>query len=149
MRILLYINKSDKKYVNKNIQQINTLTGTMKESTSICDPTIMLNLNGINFNYIFIEEFNRFYYVKDVRNIRNDLWEIDCHVDVLMTFSGQYLNNKAIISKSEDDFNYEPDYESDYYPSKLNTFIETTQFASGFNEQPEFILLTAGAVADA
>lgn len=149
MRILLYMNKSDEIYVDKNIQRIDTLTGTLKESTSICDPTIMLNLNDVNFNYIYIEEFERFYYVKDVRNIRNDLWEIDCHVDVLMSFSDRYLNNKAIVSKSENEVNYEPDYESDYYPSKLKTFIETSSFSGGFNENPEFILLTAGAVADA
>lgn len=148
MEIRLYNNTSDEKIVNKSISLVATLQGELKEETSLISPSIRLNLNDVNFNYIYIPEFGRYYYVNEIRNIRKNLWEIDCHVDVLMSFKGQFKGLRAMIERTENDSNYEKDYDSNDYISKLDNFIEISEFSGGFNDNPEFILLTAGAVSE-
>lgn len=148
MKIKLYNNISDKKVVNKNIIYVNELEGNIKENTDIINPVILLNINSIDFNYIYIEAFNRYYYVNNIKLIRNNLFEIDCHVDVLMSFKDEFKNNDAIISMSQMQSNYEKNFDGNNYISKLETFIEVSEFESGFLDEPEFILLTAGPISE-
>lgn len=148
MEIRLYNNTSDEKVVNKSISLVASLQGELKEETSLISPSIQLNLENVNFNYIYIHEFGRYYYVNEIRNIRKTLWEIDCHVDVLMSFKNQFKGLRAMIERTENESNYEKNYDSNDYISKLDNFIEISEFANGFNDEPQFILLTAGALSE-
>lgn len=103
MTINVYRNASDKNVVDKSISEIGTLSGSLRDSCSVTDPTILIeggNLSSIN--YFYIPDFNRYYYVVSVTSVRTGVWAITGHVDVLMSYRSQIRNLGAVISRTED-----------------------------------------------
>ena len=80
-------NNSADNVADKDFTTIDTLTGTLKEETSITNPTIRISYNGAlqNVNYFYVPQFQRYYFVTDIRSIRNNIWDISGHCDVLTT----------------------------------------------------------------
>ena len=107
MTIILYRNFSENNRVDKNIEQVSEVSGTLRTSCSILSPSIRINTAiDISFvNYIYIVEWKRYYFVNDIISVRNNLWEFVCHVDVLSTYKNQILNLSAIIARQENLYN--------------------------------------------
>lgn len=143
--ISLMRNNSDRNVVNKNVNNIMTVNGTLKDSTSIINPVIRIqcNLSSVTgCNYIYIPEFDRYYYVNDITSITNDIVEFSCHVDVLYTYSSQIRSNTAIVRRQENQWNlYLNDGTFRVYQDPK---VVTKAFPSGFNTQ-EFVLAVAGS----
>ena len=145
--IKLQTNNSDKVQLTKNLTDIVSLTGTLKDETSIIDPVILVNATMSQVktcNYMTISEFGRSYFVTGIRVIRDGLMEITGHVDVLSTYASQIRANDAIIKKQESQWNlYLNDGSFKVYQNNL---IMTRDFPSGFNESDdwEFVLAVAG-----
>lgn len=59
----------------------------------------------ISANYVYIPDFNRYYFIEDIVSIRNNLWRINMHVDVLMSYKNAILNTSAFISRNENIYN--------------------------------------------
>lgn len=58
---------------------------TLKGGCDILAPVFVLNFSGIpSFNYCLFQA--RYYFVSDIKNVRQDLWEVSCNVDVLGTY---------------------------------------------------------------
>lgn len=143
--IELQRNNSENNRVSKSISNIMTVSGVLKEETSIIDPVIKIecNLSDVTqCNYLTIAAFGRSYFVNDIRSIRNGLVEFTCHVDVLSSFASQILANTAIIRKQENAWNlYLNDGSFKIYQ---NPNVLTKAFPSGFDTQ-EFVLAVAGS----
>lgn len=83
------------------------LEGTLRDGTSIINPTILINVTGANqakvlsCNYAYISEFSRYYFIRDINIYRNNLWYITLEVDVLNTYHTQILALRAIVARSE------------------------------------------------
>ena len=109
-----------------------TLTGDLKEESSIVDPVILVEKDSpIAANYAYIAEFNRYYYIKDITSVRQNLWRISMHTDVLKTFSDGILNSPCIVAKSSSRFNL---YLNDSdYKCLQSDIIMTKSFPTGFN----------------
>ena len=142
--IILQKNLSEKICIRKNLVNIATLSGTLKEETSVIDPTITINANLSDLtqcNYFTIEAFGRSYIVNNIRSIRSGLVEISGHVDVLSSWKLQLLSNKGIIRRQEYKWNtYLNDGSFRVYS---NSIVQTVDFPSGF-DSPEFVLAVAG-----
>lgn len=106
MTITLYNNTSPPNYVNKSITQVEELSGTLREACSIVDPVITIERsNPTGFNYAYITEFSRYYYVTGVSSEVNGLIAVAMHVDVLMTYKSQIASAKAIVRRQENRYN--------------------------------------------
>ena len=142
--ITLQVNNSEKNRLNKSITDIVTLTGTLRAETSIIDPVIVVEgdlSSFVNCNYMTINAFNRKYFVNNIKSIRNNLFEITAHVDVLTTYAPQIRENSAIIARQEKKWNL---YLNDgVFKTYQNPYIVTKAFPSGFTEQ-HFIFSVAG-----
>lgn len=136
---------SEKNRIAKTIADIITVTGVLKEETSIIDPVIKIECDLADVkdcNYMTISAFGRSYFVNNIRSIRNGLVEFSCHVDVLETYRSGILNNSAILKRSESTYNlYLNDGSFKVYQ---NSDVLTKEFPSGFTTQ-EFILAVAGS----
>ena len=87
MNITLYINNSEKNKIGKNLTNDFSLSGTLRDTTNIINPVILIELNEIgNYNYCYINEFNRYYFITDITVIRTGLFAISLIVDVLESF---------------------------------------------------------------
>lgn len=143
--IKLQRNNSERERLSKDIIDISTVSGVLKEETSIIDPVIKIECNlsdFVNCNYMTIPAFGRSYFVNNIRSIRNGLVEFACHVDVLSSFAGQIRNNTAIIKKQENEWNL---YLNDgTFKVYQNPNVLTKAFPSGFTTQ-EFVLAVAGS----
>ena len=58
-----------------------------------------------NFNYAYIEDFNRYYFIEDIVSLRNNLWELTMSIDVLMTYRLGILNLRGFIDRSQSLYN--------------------------------------------
>ena len=60
---------------------------TLLDETSLMNPTFKLSIasNPIGKNYAYVPDFNRYYFINDIRSYQN-FWYIDCTCDVLASF---------------------------------------------------------------
>lgn len=143
--IILQRNNSEKNKVDKTLTTIATMTGTLKNETSIIDPVIIFetSLSDLkNCNYCTISEFGRSYFVNNIRSVRNGLVELTCHVDVLSTYKSQIRQQFAIIKRQQENWNlYLNDGSFKVYQ---NPMVLTKQFPAGFST-PSFVMAVAGS----
>jgi len=96
MEIVLYSTKNDDNVINKELNELYRFNIKLKNDVYLINPTIILNDKGsMNFrlcNYCWIEEFDRFYFIRNVRNITTNIWELVLECDVLETFKNDILN---------------------------------------------------------
>lgn len=145
MTIKFYVNNSENNRMVKEISEISTLTGTLKTNTSVLNPIIIIEgdlSDYVNANYMWIEEFNRFYFINDIRSIRNNLTEISAHVDVLSTYADYIKQCTGIVKRQENVWNLYVDDNS--FMTYQNPLVITKEFPSGFTTQ-NFVLAVAGS----
>ena len=101
----LFFNMSDKRYMNKKLQQIgNELNVELIEPTSVTDPDIILSADTqvMKGNYIFLKDFGRYYYINSY-TFEYERIIAHCHVDVLMSFAPELANEFVIVERSNFD----------------------------------------------
>jgi len=144
MEIILYINLSDKNRLFKVLSSPINISGTLKEQTSVTKPAILIEIeNPTQYNYAYIPDFGRYYYITDMVSVVSGLWRIAMSVDVLETYHNAILNCSGIISNSETD-GYEIYLPSDVWQAKVKSFTDIISFPNGLLDDGEFILITAG-----
>lgn len=144
MTIVLYQNTSEFNTVDKTLSELVTLSGTLREQSSIIDPVI--NISDIDnyigsANYAYIPEFNRYYFIMNIDSVRENLWRISFHVDVLHTYREQIRGNSAIIERNENE--YDLKLNDGLFQTQQNPRIAQYPFPSGFNTW-NFVLAVAG-----
>lgn len=118
--------------ISKSPTSLFSLTGTLRDESSIVDPVILIEKDDpISANYAYIAQFQRYYYIKDITAVRTGLWRVTMHTDVLKTFSEGILNSPCIVAKSSSRFNL---YLNDAdYKCLQDDIIMTKTFPQGFN----------------
>lgn len=160
MNIALYKNLSDDIELNKNLIYIKDISGYFKNDSnvtytnintqrtnpnSIISPILFIESDTLpEFNFLHIKDFNRYYFVDEIKCIRTGLWEINCSIDVLTTYKDDILNLNAIVSKQELTNYSNYFYDDDSYYSEVRTFNEIIEFEKGFNDEFNYIFIVAG-----
>lgn len=144
MNIILYQNISEYNAVNKSIHELTTLTGTLREESSIIDPIITISdIDSYvgSMNYAYIPDFNRYYFITNIESVNSNLWRVSFHVDVLYTYRAQIKSNSAIIERNENQ--YDLKLNDGLFKTQQNPRIAQFSFPSGFNTW-NFVLAIAG-----
>jgi hypothetical protein len=144
MEIVLYQNLSERQAVTKDLRNGFQLMGSLRNETSVIKPNILIEAtNPSGFNYCYISEFGRYYFIDDMTCIRTNLWRIECSVDVLMSFRDAILNLNVIVSDdtSPDKERY---MQGDQWQTTVKTKTDIVNFPSGLLDSGQFILITAG-----
>lgn len=143
--IVIQNNKSEQNKLDKTLATITTVSGELKQETSIIDPVFVVEGNLSDFrnsNYCTISAFNRSYFINNIKSVRNNLIELSCHVDVLSTYKAAIRNNMAICKRQENYWNL---YLNDgSFKVFQNPMVLTKLFPSGFTS-PQFVLAVAGS----
>lgn len=143
--ITLQRNNSEPIRMDKSITDITTVTGTLKDTTSVIDPVIRIQCalaDVAQCNYLTIPTFGRSYFVRDIRSLTADIVEFSCHVDVLSTYKSGIRGNTGITRRQENQWNlYLNDGSLKVYQ---NPYVITKEFPSGFSTQ-EFVFAIAGS----
>ena len=110
MQVVLYVNKSDKRKLEKELIEVANIDCKIKDDCSILNPTLIIKIDSVDYNYVYIPEFNRYYYIDDIITLNSRLKEISCSVDVRQSYREQLRNTSAIIARNERYYNqYIPD----------------------------------------
>ena len=143
MEIILYYNNSEKIKLDKELTQIGTIEGRLFQNTSITKPSIMFDLDTAVFsaNYLYIPQFNRYYFITDVVNVSANKWQIQARVDVLTSFKSAIRENTAIIERQENEYNLYLD--DKYYRAYQNEDVQYKKF-SGSLPTDKYILVVNG-----
>ena len=147
MVIDLYVTGSERNEIYKRLQNELELSGTLRDESSVINPTFLIqHSNPTQYNYCFIPQFDRYYFINDIVSVRNGLWRISCTVDVLMSFQAQILNLDVIVSDASN-----PDKETYVNGTQWKTTVKTktnvVNFPNGLLDSGEYILITSGGVA--
>lgn len=104
MTIIFYNSGNEKNVVVKTLSNGTTMTGTLRMPTSVLNPIVIIeNSTFPTWNYAYISEFSRYYFITNVVSVNNDLWQIEMKVDVLMSFSANILTQTAFVARNEYD----------------------------------------------
>lgn len=93
-----------------------------------------------NINYIYIDEFNRYYFVKNIECLSNQLFRLYLSVDVLMSHKESFMSLKALVSRNEFTYNdlIEDNAISYYYDKAVEYHDDDYMYQdSGFRFNPE------------
>lgn len=145
--VTLYVSSSPVEKIGKSLSSGSDFICELKDDTSILNPMIKIystsNLSG--YNYMYIPEFGRYYYINDISSPRNNEWDISAHVDVLETYKTAILANSAVIRRQQNRYNLyldDPDFMSLNYDR-----IQTLKFptTNAFSKSLEYILVVNGS----
>ena len=95
------------------------------------------------YNYAYISEFGRYYYITDIVSVRTNCWVVSLRCDVLMSYKDEIHGLNVILDNTQETglSNY---LSSPNWVSLVKTKTDIKVFPSGLSEQGEFILITAG-----
>lgn len=128
--------------INKELSNGVIIEGTIRDSVNILNPTITLRLkNTPDFNYCYITDLDRYYFINNVTFIRGEVYECNLEIDVLKTYADEILSVEGRLIQSE---NVEPYISSsnDIYDIRPN--FERMNFENGnlFDKDGTIIMTT-------
>lgn len=139
-------NNSPVEKIGKDIDSGLDITGcVLKETTSILRPVIEIYTvsNIYTYNYMYISEFERYYFIDDIVSVNNNRWEVSGHVDVLETYKNSILANECVIKRQTNLFNtYLNDPEWKVYADEE---VVAYKMNSPFSKNLKYVLAVAGS----
>lgn len=125
-----------------------TYSCVLKAESNISSPEIILDIGTANnpeWNYAYIEEFDRYYYVSDWRWIENRLWSASLSTDLLATYKNEIGASELYVLRSS--AASDGTIIDDYYPAKVNSGFTPVSIQSPFKsdiQQGTFVLGVSG-----
>lgn len=106
MTIKLYLNNSAPNACNKELSNEATVSGYVRDATSLLNPTLIIERDSpVGFNYFMVPEFERYYFLTGVSTVVNGLVSITGTVDVAMTYVNQFKEWDCVVRRNENTYN--------------------------------------------
>lgn len=142
----LMISSSPVEKIGKSLSSGESFSVVLKEDTSLLHPVLEVvtssNLSG--YNYLYIADFSRYYFIDDIVSLNDGRWEISAHVDVLETYKSAILANSAVIRRQQSQYNLyldDPDFHAYNYER-----IQTIKFPNNlFDKTLHYVLVVNGS----
>ena len=140
-----YNTESSINTINKDINFVTDIDVKFKDEVNIYNPTIVLKYDElIDFNYMYIDKFKRYYFIETVEVFPNKIYHLTLKCDVLMSFKDDILNSYGnIISQT----NYN-DYYNYNYSSEVRKEIDIYKSDTDVEQGTSIILVTIGGGSD-
>ena len=141
--IQLMNNQEELNKINKTPSTVMTVTGSLREETSIIDPVITIEYSGTltNVNYMYISEFHRYYFITQIESVRTGLWRVYAHCDVLKTYAQGILGCDCVVARNQNNFNL---YLNDaYFKVYSNPRVQVLNFPQKFSGE-SYVLVMKG-----
>lgn len=107
MDIFFYTSSAEPNSFPKVLGSAIRYQGELRDECDILNP--VLTIEGLNpdttFNYCYIPDFKRYYFITESSVVRTGLIEFNLHVDVLQSWSEQILEQSGVILRNEFDYN--------------------------------------------
>lgn len=148
MTINLYNTTSPNNKIVKTLTNLTALSGELREECDLINPVIRVEgMQYRSFNYAYIPDFNRYYFITGYRSLGHNMLELSLKVDVLMSYRTQILASTSYIERASLNTVTEPDIDDGSKISKsglTDTVVEYNAGASASFTSGAVILLTVG-----
>lgn len=145
MEVQFYYSTSDDRKINKVLTDGPLIVGTPLDNVSIEAPVIRFESTELMlWNYAWIEELQRYYRITARDIYREGIYDITFEVDPLMSFRGDIQEYYVVVDKQSMESNGDEYIDDGSLVTDNLMFSEVVNFPEGFNENPEYILITAG-----
>ena len=147
MDVRLINTPDEQNVIGKTKTLIDTAQCTIKGNISYENPILLLAYDGNvsdQINYMEIPELNRCYFITDLINLTGGRYEVHGKVDVLESFKDAVLGLSAIVDKVNDQNTGNLFLDDGSFIAENKEFNTLLNFPNGFNDEGEYILITAG-----
>ena len=145
MEVIFYNNASDDRCINKVLIGGTSYSGQARDSINIMNPVVRFDVSDVlRFNYAYIPELQRYYAITEITASYDNLYDVSFAVDVLMSFRAEILQLSAIVDKQSMPENGDEYIDDGSLVTDNVMFTRVHEFSAGFNDGPEYILITAG-----
>ena len=145
MEVQFFYNASDARVINKNIIPGGTFEGQARDEVDVMSPVIRFDTPDIlRYNYAYIPSFERYYDITSRTAFREGLWDVTFAVDVLMSFRADIARLNVVVDKQSLKENGNEYIDDSSLVAENVMFQSVYNFPNGFNDNGEFILITAG-----
>ena len=146
MEIKLYKCNEENIVVDKTLELVKSVDGYIKYDTDLMNPSINIETNDVNFNYCYIPDFGRYYYITDVTHsgANGIIKTLSLEEDTLMSWKDYIRNSEGIIERNESQYNlYIPDNELVLSSKPKKQIIN---FPYGFSGNKYVVLTVASGI---
>lgn len=107
MTINLYTTTDDRRVLSKTLTELAAVDNVnLLDDCNVISPIFVLSsTDWANANYLYCENFKRYYFIDSVDYINGNLIRLHCSCDVLMSFKNDILATTAIINRGGNNFN--------------------------------------------
>ena len=146
--ISLFKTASENNRVVKVLTDEKQLSGELRQQTSVLSPKIRIESaeNIAGYNYCYISEFGRYYYITDITSVRTNVWEVSMRCDVLMSYKVQIKALRPIIEREE--VGQSAGLVDNDLPININKKVQKFYFPNGFTKDIQYVLTTSGGAVD-
>ena len=154
MQLQLMRYTAERKRINKSafISNIFAINGNLLDDTDILNPVIMIEKTNnpllTNYNYMFIPEFKRYYFIEFDNNYAA-MWTIKGEVDPLYSHISDILSNQCIIDKAQNVSDANLYLNDGSFVMDSRKYNQVYQFPNGLSEAGYNILIVAGGANNA
>lgn len=93
--------------VNKQLGAGTAINGLLRDNFNVINPVLTIRQQQpIEFNYCYIPDFKRYYFVSGVNVMNSDKTEIRLTLDVLKTYEAQILEATGTVNNSDNPDKY-------------------------------------------
>lgn len=104
MEIKLYITEDEDNVINKTLSLVSTVNIQLRDTQDIVTPVVLLGeIEGIDLktvNYAYMEEFERFYFIRSINVGPNNIYALALECDVIETYKEDILDSSAQINRA-------------------------------------------------
>lgn len=151
MTINLYNNTSDNNVLDKNITFIASHICDIKGEIDLDAPTFILAHvpnEFYNANYLYSQEYDRYYYIQKKRGLLGARMVIECYIDPLMSFKGEIKQMYVLADRAGESL-HNPYFDNGTLVTDCVHAKEVINYPYGFDNDGKYILVTCGHAAEA
>ena len=131
MKLILYKTTDPRNKLNKTLTAGKEILINLKRDDSKENPRIKISNTNLtdNYNYAYIEVFDRYYFINSITQLNYSLSELEFETDLLSTYKDIVLASTGLVSHAiqEGDYRLTNPKTSDNYEMELfNSDVELT-----------------------
>ena len=143
MLMKLYTTKTPNNSIGKVLENETEYNIKFKSKADRTKPVIVLmSETMIDFNYAYIPDFNRYYFVESIEVTPNKIYNISLRCDVLESFKNDILESSGFVNQQTTPNKY---YNSDYQ-TEIKKEVDVIKSNVTLDTTKSTILVTIGGV---
>jgi hypothetical protein len=143
MLMKLYTTKTPNNTIGKVLENETEYNIKFKAQADRTKPVVVLmSETMIDFNYAYIPDFNRYYFVESIEVTPNKIYNISLRCDVLESFKNDILESSGFVNQQTTPNKY---YNSDYQ-TEIKKEVDVIKSNVTLDTTKSTILVTIGGV---